>query len=63
MSDCRKFSGNNRRKKLLDRVTSEEIKRASFDMKPLKAQRPDGFQPFFFQNQWVAKCAGSSEMF
>lgn len=40
------------RKKLLDRVTSEEIKKASFGTKPFKAPRPDGFQPSFKINGW-----------
>ena len=37
---------------LLEKVSDEEIRKAVFDMKPLKAPGPDGFQPYFFQTQW-----------
>ncbi|KAA3460904.1 reverse transcriptase [Gossypium australe] len=33
-------------------ITNEEIKRALFDMVPLKAPGSDGFHALFFQSQW-----------
>lgn len=33
-------------------VTNEEIKRAMFDMAPLKAPGSDDFHAIFFQKQW-----------
>ncbi|MBA0845023.1 hypothetical protein Goarm_005853, partial [Gossypium armourianum] len=33
-------------------ITNEEIKRALFDMAPLKAPGSDGFHAYFFQSQW-----------
>lgn len=30
-----------------------EIKEAIFSMKGLKSLRPDGFQPIFFQKNWI----------
>ncbi|KAA3484792.1 tyrosine decarboxylase 1-like [Gossypium australe] len=33
-------------------ITNEEIKRALFDMAPLKAPGSDGFHAHFFQSQW-----------
>lgn len=33
-------------------VTDEEIKKALFDMAPLKAPRRNGFHAIFFQSQW-----------
>ncbi|KAH1098667.1 hypothetical protein J1N35_015588 [Gossypium stocksii] len=33
-------------------VTDEEIKKAMFDMAPLKAPGSDGFHAHFFQSQW-----------
>ncbi|KAH1083255.1 hypothetical protein J1N35_023016 [Gossypium stocksii] len=35
-------------------VTDEEIKRALFDMEPLKVPGSDGYQSLFFQSQWDA---------
>jgi len=32
-------------------VSNEEIKKAIFDMKPYKAVRPYGYQPFFYHDQ------------
>lgn len=33
-------------------LSRDEIKRATFDLRKLKAPRPDGFQAGFYQNYW-----------
>lgn len=37
---------------LTEHIQPAEIKRALFDMGPLKAPGPDGLNPLFFQSQW-----------
>jgi hypothetical protein len=37
------------RHKLMKPVTDEKVKRTVFDMKPLKAPGPDGFQAHFYK--------------
>ncbi|KAL1185315.1 hypothetical protein V6Z11_A01G107100 [Gossypium hirsutum] len=36
----------------VDNVSDEEIKKALFDINPLKASRSNGFHTHFFQSQW-----------
>jgi len=33
-------------------VADEEAGKALFDMKPFKAPRPNGYQPYFHRSQW-----------
>lgn len=39
--------------RLMVNLTYEEVMKAAFDMKPLKAPGPGGFQPCFYRSQWI----------